>query len=593
MLIRVQTKPGKLQIYAPFELKDTVKTLPACRFSKKAKAWEIPATVASARNVKAMIDSLKATGTPVQGLGDRSFQSLLSMARVQDEATQVKNHHCNDACPQWHHQSQAYAFAEKQPRCMLAMAMGTGKTKVALDLICGRNHRAVLVLTKKKAIGVWEKQAKQWATKPLHVVRVDTGNTARKVNQAQNAMDYARANNLPVVIVMNYESAWRAPFGPLYETRETTGKDGKSKKTTVLVNKGWALTAGFDLIIEDESHKIKAPGGKASKFCQHLAMVVPCILQLTGTPMGDKPADLYGQFRALDAGVFGTSFKDFQDQYMIMGGFENREILGYKNKDEMMTRAGRFMYFVGDDVLKLMPARHKTYFCTLTPEERRVYDRMENDAFVALREKEAGTESIYNITAVASADNILVKLLRCQQITGGFIVDENEKVQQIGDSKAQLLQEVITDLIETEEIKHGNAVVVYCKFSEDLRKVRALAEKIGYTYGEISGKRDDQELFKAGKVNLLGCQIQAGGTGVDGLQEASHVAIYFSTGYSLTDYEQATKRLDRPGQTKSVLNIHLVAEDTIDETVIAALENKQNIIAFMVEKAKQTITGGL
>jgi SNF2 family DNA or RNA helicase len=575
--LKVVTGQGKLQVFAPFALADYLKELPARRWNKKERCNEYPATVGAARNLYELVHNtnLLIEGRPqvVQATGDQGFHTLLKMMRLQDEAQKIKAHTCTADCPNWHHQGQALSFIQSQPAAMLAMKMGTGKTKVAVDAICARGHKLVLVLTRKKAIPVWPAQIKRFATKYLHVARLDAGSVNAKLNQAQNAVEWGKAFNQPVVLVMNYESAWRDPFA------------------------GWALQAGFDLLVMDESHKIKAPGGKASKFCQQMALRVPCKLPLTGTPMGDKPIDLYGQFRALDAAVFGTSFTKFREKYCIMGGYLGKEILGYQNQDEMMQRAGRYMYFAGDEVLKLLPARHKTYYCQLSPDARKVYDRLADDAFAAIVED--AEDGLKNTKATITASNILVKLLRLQQITGGFVttdtVDENKStdtrlqyvVEQVDTAKAELLKSVIEDLPDTEGIAPGTPVVVYCKFTQDLRNIKMVAEQLGLSYGEISGQRDDQELFKAGNAQVLGCQIQAGGTGVDGLQDVSHVAIYYSTGYSLTDYEQSLKRLDRPGQTESVLNIHLVAEDTIDEDVITALQEKKDVIKALEEKAKQ------
>ncbi len=91
---------------------------------------------------------------------------------------------------------------------MLAMDMGTGKTKCALDLISLSDSKLVLVMTKKKAMPVWANQARQFA-KHLHVARISGASPQRKVNQMQNAVDHGAAVGVPVVLVLNYESAWR------------------------------------------------------------------------------------------------------------------------------------------------------------------------------------------------------------------------------------------------------------------------------------------------------------------------------------------------------------------------------------------------
>jgi SNF2 family DNA or RNA helicase len=575
--LRVEAQAGKLRVFAPFEFAEALKALPARRWNKVDKCNEYPATVGAARNIRDLVHSINGgtQQTALRATGDKAFHKLLQFVRAQDDAQAIKTHKCTDTCPQWHHQTVALSFATPQPAVVLTMKMGTGKTKVALDLIASRGHRLVLVLTRKKAIKVWPKQAAQFQPS-LRVVRFDAGSTAAKVNQLENLVACARVDHIPTVIVMNYEAAWREGMADAL------------------------LAAGLDLVVLDESHKIKAPGGKASKFCQQLRQRVPCCAALTGTFMGDKPIDIYGQMRAIDTGVFGTSFTKFKERYVIMGGYLNKEILGYQNQDEMMAKVGRYMYEVDESVLRLQPARHVTYYCQLPADVRRVYDRFEAEAFAALVEQSKTEPGMKDIVGTITADNVLVKLLRLQQITGGFVttdeIDETYTgkdvryiVKRVDSAKAELLQSVLADLPDAEGLPEHAPVVVYCKFKEDLAAIKEVAGNLGYVYGEISGRADDQEAFTSGKVNLLGCQIQAGGTGVDGLQEISHIAVYYSTGYSLTDYEQSLKRLDRPGQKFSVLNIHLLAEDTVDETIMQALDSKQNIIDAMMARARQVM----
>lgn len=85
--------------------------------------------------------------------------------------------------------------------------------------------------------------------------------------------------------------------------------------------------------------------------------------------------------------------------------------------------------------------------------------------------------------------------------------------------------------------------------------------------------------------DILAVQIQAGGVGID-LTRASY-SIYYSVGFSLGDYEQSLARVHRPGQTRNVVYIHLVAEQTIDEKVYRALSEKKNVVEAVIEESKK------
>lgn len=530
-----------------FAIKDTMKNLPATRWNKTLKAYVMPATVGAIRNMREVITS---TGAAYEA--DEATNVLRKLLKLQDEAQAVKQHVCSADCVQWHHQGQALEFAQHQPAVIFNMPTGTGKTKLNIDLTVLRGHQFVLVITKKKAVSVWKKDVQKFlGADAMNVVQLDTGSVAKNVKLAQEAA--AATDGKPLILVTNYQSVWRDAF------------------------KKWILKQPVDLLILDESHMIKAPGGKASIFLKSLRKRVAAVAALTATFFGDKPVDIYGQMRTIDPCVFGTSFAKFKDRYCFMGGYSGREILGYKNQDEMMEKVAPYIYQVDKSVLRLIPSRFKTYYCQLSKEAQKIYNRFEADAFAATDDKK-----------VISADNILVKLLRCQQLAGGFMkLDDTDELVQIDTAKFDTLAEILEGLAENEDIPAHSPVVVYCKFTAELKGIKEVAEKLGYTYGEISGAIDQQEDFKAGRCNLLGCQIDAGGTGVDGLQDVSNIGIYFSTGYGLVPYIQSLGRLDRPGQQKSVLNIHIVAENTKDEDVVQALQNKEDVIEFLNKKLRK------
>jgi SNF2 family DNA or RNA helicase len=128
------------------------------------------------------------------------------------------------------------------------------------------------------------------------------------------------------------------------------------------------------------------------------------------------------------------------------------------------------------------------------------------------------------------------------------------------------------------DIDPAEPVVVFARFHHDLRKIEEAAARTGRVYGELSGKRADalaSDATLADGVTLAGIQLQSGGTGVDFTKSA--YGIYYSVGYSLADYLQSRKRLQRPGQTRSVRFRHLVLEGTIDEVVYEALAARQSV----------------
>jgi SNF2 family DNA or RNA helicase len=101
---------------------------------------------------------------------------------------------------------------------------------------------------------------------------------------------------------------------------------------------------------------------------------------------------------------------------------------------------------------------------------------------------------------------------------------------------------------------------------------------------ELSGRRDELKCWQEGESQVLAVQIQAGGEGVDFTR--ARYSIFFSVGYSLGKYEQAKARVHRPGQTRPVQHIHLVARNTVDVKIMRALERRAEIVEAILAEIK-------
>ena len=294
------------------------------------------------------------------------------------------------------------------------------------------------------------------------------------------------------------------------------------------------------------------------------------VLGGTGTLQSQSPLDVFGQVRAVEPGIFGTSYTAFQRRYAVMGGYEGRVVVDLQNEDELAEKISSVVYRAGEEVLdlpELLPEVRVTG--TLFPKARRAYTALEQDMFAEVTRTLAdGTTVVGEVTA----DNVLVKILRCQQMTGGALPLDDGTVEIIDTEKAKLLAE------ELEDIPVHEPVVVFARFIHDLDNIRRVAEEQGRVYGELSGRRSDalaSDATLAEGVEVAGVQIQAGGTGVDFTRSA--FGVYYSVGHSLGDYLQSKARQQRPGQTRRVRFRHLIMEGTIDEDVYEALAARQSV----------------
>lgn len=410
------------------------------------------------------------------------------------------------------HQTEVADWARPRQAAMFALDMGTGKTFAAL-LTLGLNRPGVETLL-------------------LH-----DGTAKRRAERLRQAL--ATSSGKTLVVVVNYEAVWRAELGKVIEATP------------------WSA------IVLDESHRIKSPGGKASRWLAKLAAKHQHAkrLCLTGTPMPHSPLDLFGQFRFLDPQVFGTSFTGMRARYALCHHQFHSKVIQWKNQDELAAKLDAHSWRVtADEVLDLPDAIHDVIPVSLSAATMRFYRQLEKEMTAEIA---AGTVTV---------SNALTKLLRLQQATGGYARTEDSGLVLIDGlpSKAAMLEDRLLDLAETEP------VVVFCRFRSDLDDVAATARRLGREYAEVSGERKDLERWQQAEATILGVQIASGGVGIDLTRAA--FAFYYSMGFSLGDYEQSLARLRRPGQTRCVRYYHLVAPSTVDEQVYAALRERRNVI---------------
>jgi SNF2 family DNA or RNA helicase len=328
------------------------------------------------------------------------------------------------------------------------------------------------VVAPKSVVPHWRTDAAKLGYSGVHVEVLDSGTVAARRARAETAL----RRSGPVLLAMNSESEWRAPMA------------------------GFLLGAGIDLVVADEVQKIKAPGGRASRFMAQLAEAVPWRLGLSGTPCPHSPLDAYGVFRFLDRGIFGTSFARFHNRYAEMEQAETRTgqkyplVKGYKNMDEYRRRFYSITYEVGREVLDLPGEQFLERVCTMPPKARKVYRELRDDL---ITEIESG---------MVTATNALTRLLRLQQIASGFLPDASgEGLEEIHTAKADLLGDVL------DELDPAEPVVVFGRFWQDLDATAAVCRGAGRECMELSGRRNDLAAWQGGAGSVLAVQIQAGG----------------------------------------------------------------------------------
>lgn len=614
---------GKIGVRAPYELKDTMKTIPGGVPTKPGGVWEwvYPGSPSSAA---ALVDALSVYGARFsKGVTDLATDHARrgAVGAILVDGSPLPE---IDVTPLlkpgfvlWDHQIRAVAYSSEMTASLLAIPMGGGKT---LSTIATINRAAldkpqrVVIACPNKVRGVWPREVRKFSKLAWHIVngtreskRARSGyvslGLSERLTQAEQCLFDCRCGAPVHAVVVNYECFANEPWGD------------------------WIPARPIDTLVLDEIHRIKSyrlrTTLKRRTISGALAQWVNFTkrrIGLTGTPIPQSPLDVYGIFRALDPGIFGGSWTAFKNHYSVPNPNLPEMIVGYKNVAELAGKFFSITYRPEID-LDLPGVTDMTFEFDLESKARKIYNSLdehlwadlsaytgkqsateewdalqtelagmldsgaEQDDIIEILERLDQAASGKDVSTVTPA-NVMVRLLRLQQLTGGTVIDDDGDRVRVSTAKAESLEEALeyvgcTRATETHE---PEPVIVFCRFRSDLDATREIAEKNGLRYAEVSGRRHDG-LTRDAEMNpdadIVAVQIQSGGTGVD--LTRSRVMIWYSLGYSMSDYDQARKRLDRPGQTRPVLSIHLLARDTADMDVYVALDGRRAVVESVMK----------
>lgn len=424
--------------------------------------------------------------------------------------------------------------------------MGTGKTLISIGiagyLYLQKEINKLLIVAPLSITKVWEEEFQKFADFDYQL-EVLEGPTKEKSETLRNLF----GTKLQVAVV-NYESCWR-------------------------MEKEIALWKP-DMIICDESSKIKNPQAKQSKALHRLGKISKHNMILTGTPVTNNPLDFFSQYKFLDESIFGGSYYSFRGRYAIMGGYGNYQVVGYKNLPELTEKAHSIAFRITKkEALDLPEQVDVTRYVELEPMARAIYNQVERNSYAELSQGEVVVR------------NVLTKLLRLSQITGGYIKDEFSEIEEhVSSAKLNALEEIIEECLDADK-----KVVVFARFISEIDAITKMLKHYGIKYslirGDVKDRASEVEKFQNDKdVKVFVGQLQTTGMGLT--LTASDTAVFYSLSYNFADYEQAKARIHRIGQKNNCTYIHLIAKKTIDEKVMEALSKKKNIADLVVDNWK-------
>lgn len=467
----------------------------------------------------------------------------------------------------YQHQLTAFALCKDRKYFGLFLEMGLGKTKVIIDAAAYKYERdeidTLIVLSPN---GVH----RQWVDEqvPIHL----PDRIPHKASYYAAYMRKAEEEQWNATLV------YRAGLRILSFNIETL----QSKKGHAIIER--ILKSGRCMLVIDESVRIKEGSAARTNNALKLAPLAVCRFIMSGAPVTQGVEDLFTQLNFLHQDVMGySSFYTFRDHFCVMGGFEGKEVTGYRNMEEFTDRLA--LHAIRETKSNCLDLPEKIYVrkeVDLTDEQKKHYATMKKEAYAAMDSGE-----------LVTADIALLKVLKLQQITSGFLNDIDQetgkliKRHEFPSRRAQ----VCADLIEEAQGK----VIVWARFHYDLEQISAELTKRKIKFVEYSGRVTDEgdradalDRFKNGDAKVMIGTARAGGTGLN-LTVASTM-IYYSNNFSADDRWQSEDRIHRIGQDRGCVYIDLVAKGTVDGHILSALRKKEDIARMSVGAIQHMIS---
>lgn len=409
----------------------------------------------------------------------------------------------------------------------------------------------LLIVAPTSVVAVWPKELQEYA-KFKYTCKTLLGEKKQRIKQIDDLLKFPfRALK---VAVINYESTWRPEI--LEKLKEFDA----------------------DMVIADESQRIKTYDAAQSKAMHELGDQARYKLILSGTPVQTAAIDIWSQYRFLDKTVFGDNFFKFRGRYAIMGGYGNKKIVGYKDLEGLIKKEHSIAFRVTkDEALDLPEQTFETRKIQFNQKEKNLYERIKKDSYAEL-------DGGGHITATT----VLTRLLRLQQLAGGFLVqDDAQKPQLVSRAKLDALADIIEDYV----IGSGKKLVIFARFIAEVKAIMELADKVlpkelkqVAIYGDIK-KEDRGDIVKQfqedPKTVLFIGQIDTAGTGIT--LTAADTCVYYSKNFNYATYSQSLSRIHRIGQRNCCTYIDLEIEGTIDELISKALSRKEDMAKTVVD----------
>lgn len=332
------------------------------------------------------------------------------------------------------------------------------------------------------------------------------------------------------------------------------------------------LKGGKCMLAIDESQKIKNPAAKRTKFICKVGELAKYRRILTGTPVTKGAEDFYSQLRFLCPDILGiNSFTAFKRRYCDMGGFEMKQIVGYRNMEELQRKVEAYTYRVlKKDCLDLPDKIYQFAPFDLTKKQQDIIKQIKQDGVAELNSSSGQTTEVI-------MEHVITRMVKMQQVANGYFFDtESETMIELVEPKKNPRLLKFKEIVGQVEGK----IVIWTKFRKDVELISSILKKGSFLIydGSVDAdtRKENKKRFQTDpEIEYFIVNQQAGATGLTLTQ--SHTNIYYNNTYDLELRLQSEDRTHRIGTIHNVLYIDLIANKTPEKKIITALKKKKSV----------------
>lgn len=446
-----------------------------------------------------------------------------------------------DAFP---YQKEAFEAVKDLEYAAIFHEQGLGKTKIAIDLMLywldKTDIDTVLVVTKKQLVQNWIREFESHTSLKPQVLDTNKGN------------NYYVFCGPARAIITNFEML-------------------VSEKEQFLL---YLKTRNVAIII-DESAKLKNPKAKLTQTFFELAPLFKKRVIMTGTPIANRPYDIWSQVYFLDQGKsLGDDFNQFKTDTDLSNKLASDEVMQETFESSVSAIYDKIKGFSvretkNSGIITLPDKIYITETIEFDEEQESFYNQIQEELIVEVQK--------HGEVLLDDSSAIVKRLLRLVQVASNpVLVDE----RYIGRSaKEERLDELIHEIMEKNE-----KCIVWSSFIDNInyftKKYKSLGSVKIHGKMSIAERNRSVEKFRSDDSRILFATPASAKEGLT-LTMANHV-IFYDRGFSLDDYLQAQDRIHRISQTKICYVHNMVITGSIDEWVDALLTAKQNA-AFLAQ----------